>query len=163
MVDSHRAFEVTAPASRAIPEGIGHLLELFICQSGIAEDPSPQNPGNRKMTPIDRQQEFGPEAGDVPIIPGCLVDLAVGAAPGALGAHPDVLIQGNPVIGVFQDGGKGFQEAAGPVLDIKILDVISNGKTLPLDYFGFSGIGKSLLSFFLSKRSHGSPTFSFYD
>jgi hypothetical protein len=163
VVDSHGALEVTPPAGGAIPEGICHLLQLFICKSGIAEDSGPQNPRYREMTPVDREQQFRSVAGDIPLVTGNFIYLAIGAASGTLGADPNVLIQGNAVVGVFQDGCEGFEKAARTIIDVEILDMIPNGQTLSLDYIRFPWNGKSLLSFFLSKRSHESPTFSLYD
>ena len=72
-------------------------------------------------------------------IAGRQVDLALRRAARALGADPDVVIERQPVVGVFQDGGEGFEESARAVPYVEVLDVVADRQALLADDLGLLG------------------------
>ena len=119
VVDPHGALEMAAAAGGAVVERLGHLLDLVIGQARIAQQPRPQNARDGEVPPINGQQQLRAVARKVLLVARRQVDLALDGAARALRADADVVIQGQAVVGVLQDGGEGLQETAGAVLTSK--------------------------------------------
>ena len=89
------------------------------------------------MPSINAQQQLGPVTWNILEITGRLIDLTGCGTPGAFGAHSDEMIQRHPIIGMFENGGKGLKKPAWPIGDIVIFDMISNLQLLRVNHLDF--------------------------
>ena len=78
---------------------------------------------------------------------GRVVNLAGDRATRALGGDADVVVQGQTVVGVFQDRREGLQEAARPVLNVEVLHVVADRQALALDDLRFPRVGEGFFPF----------------
>jgi hypothetical protein len=148
MVDPHRTFEVASAAGVTGVESLGHLLDFLIRQPGIAQDAPPQNAGYGEMAAVYRQQQLGAMARNVARVAGRQINMTFGGAAGTFGADPDVMIEGQSVIGVFEDGRESFQKPLRTVAYIEVFDVVTDWQALSANYLRLLGGSESFAAFF---------------